>query len=125
MWPADTCSSMGLSGKSNVTLLDMVAAMVNASNTPAAARAINGRLQDLMDAGGGGGGDDGAAGSQAALGMVTGLELNCTDVATTFVETAAEINQLLYCGYFQSRCGGEGPQQLAAAFDWRGTGARR
>lgn len=100
----------------------MVSAMVNASNSPAAARVLNGQLSALF---GGAGGSGGGAGG--AFGQITQLALNCTEMPAEFVATAAELSRKLYCGYYQARCGGggTGPQQLAVAYDWKGTGAGR
>jgi hypothetical protein len=43
-----------------------------------------------------------------------------------FISTASEISRRLYCGYYQSRCGGvTGSQQYTAAYDWRSTTAKR
>jgi hypothetical protein len=60
LWPDGTCESMGLGGSLNTSLTDMIGAVVNASNTPAVAAAINARLANLSSsiAGGAGGGQD-------------------------------------------------------------------
>jgi hypothetical protein len=47
MWPDGTCESMGLGGALNTSLTDMIASVVNASNSPAVAAAINARLANL------------------------------------------------------------------------------
>lgn len=60
LWPDGTCERMGLSGQYNTSLTTMLAAVVNASNSPAVAAAINGQLAGLGGsiAGGGGGASD-------------------------------------------------------------------
>jgi len=124
LWPKGTCADLGLSGKTNVTITEMVSAMVNVSNTPATARVLNNQLKSLMATGTNA--TSGSADASSALSMVTGLSMNCTDVQTAFIQSAAEINRQLYCGYYQSRCAeGKGPQQLTAAFDWKATNGRR
>ena len=141
LWPEGTCKKLGLDGAVNVSLADMTAAMVNASNPPGVARTLNAQLRSLLRGGGGGGADaeesaaasDGIAagvgGGQDALALVTQLRLNCTDVPVAFVEGAAALSRWLYCGYYQARCNGgasgngtaRGAQQLTAAYDWKGT----
>jgi hypothetical protein len=109
-------------GKTNVTLANMVSAMVNASNPPSAARALNAQLRGLTAAGLAA--DE--EGGTSPLALVTNLAMNCTDVATAFLSTSAEIERRLYCGYYQSRCGGgRGPQQLTAAYNWKASDGRR
>ncbi|KIZ06630.1 hypothetical protein MNEG_1314 [Monoraphidium neglectum] len=109
----------------------MVSAMVNASNTPNAARVLNQQLAGLVAgaAPGGAGGPAGAAGGGGGgdtVSMVTGLAMNCTDVPAAYFATAAEISRKLYCGYYQARCDGTtGAQQLAAAYDWKSSGSAR
>ncbi len=124
LWPKGTCEDLGLAGRTNITLTDMVSAMVNVSNSASTARVLNSQLAKLISSG-----ENAAAGDRtatSALSMVTNLALNCTEMPTAFIQSAAEINRRLYCGYYQSRCGeGKGPQQLTAAFDWRATGGRR
>jgi len=97
--------------------------MVNASNPPAAARALNAQLAGLMGAASGGDGSD-ATVSDTPFGLISSLAMNCTDVPSVYMKTVAEVTRKLYCGYYQSRCaGGSGPQQLSAAYDWRDTDA--
>lgn len=55
LWPDGTCERMGLSGKYNTSLTNMIAAAVNASNSPAVAAAINAQLASLSSSLGGGG----------------------------------------------------------------------
>jgi hypothetical protein len=118
------CAAMGLDEQTNVTLDTMVSAMVNVSNPPAAARALNNQLRAVMTAAAaaGPGGGGGATGMFGGLGE---LVMNCTEMPTAFVATAADIAARLYCGYYQSRCGGNGAQQLSVAYDWRGTDFRK
>ncbi|GBF94154.1 ABC transporter A family [Raphidocelis subcapitata] len=123
LWPAGTCERLNLAGRTNVTLLEMVSAMVNTSNSAGAAAALNRQLASLVS--GASGAAEGGAEAEA-LAAITSLSMNCTDVPSAFLASAAEIEQRLYCGYFQSRCGGgSGPQQLAAAYDWKATDGRR
>lgn len=120
LWPEGTCQKMALDGKTNISLAEMVSAMVNVSNPPAMARVLNTQLRGLLGAGGSPAAS--ASGSDASMSMVTGLALNCTEMPMAFVATAAEISRKLYCGYYQSRCAnGTGPQQLTGAYDWKGT----
>jgi hypothetical protein len=129
LWPAGTCAKLGLAGATNVSLADTVSAMINASNGAGAARALNTQLKNMLAASAGPGaeGDGGGGGVRAqAIELLQKLAINCTDVPTTFVEGASEITQRLYCGYYQSRCGGTvGAQQYAIAYDWKGTGPNR
>ncbi|KIZ07740.1 hypothetical protein MNEG_0209 [Monoraphidium neglectum] len=130
LWPEGTCEKLGLSGRTNVTLTEMVSAMVNASNTPASARTLNSQLKSLLATARGGADDsdlDSNTSTNAqALSLLTSLALNCTDMPAAFISTASEISRRLYCGYYQSRCGGvTGSQQYTAAYDWRSTTAKR
>ncbi len=118
LWPKGTCEELGLAGKINVTLREMVSAMVEASNPPAAALALNAQLDGMMGPALAGG----PAAADNPFGLIGELAMNCTDVVPAFVKTAEDLNRKLYCGYYQSRCGsGTGPQQLSAAYDWKGT----
>jgi hypothetical protein len=166
LWPRGTCADvLGLPKGSNVTLAEMVSAMVNASNTPTTAAALNKQLRGLL----GEQPADAQAAAQAAassesasplgasaspLSLVTALKLNCTDVAEAVFSTTDELQRRLYCGYRNARCqepefsgvgglveaagaGEEGANhkkrgptpgqenEVAAAFDWRGTSASR
>jgi hypothetical protein len=125
LWPNGTCAKLGLAGKANVTLERLVTAMVTESNTPAAAKLLNAQLRGVLAsagaAGGLGGGDGGGLGGGVSL--ITEMQLNCTDLEAAWEPGAAELGRKLYCGYYQARCGGGGAQQLAGAYDWRGTSA--
>lgn len=47
LWPDGACERMGLQGKLNTSLTDMIGAVVNASNPAPVAAAINARLANL------------------------------------------------------------------------------
>ena len=127
MWPEGTCATLGLSDKTNVTLHEMVSAMVNASNVPGTARTLNSQLKSLLATASGASAAPGGSSTTAqALSLLTSLALNCTDVPTAYIASAQEISRRLYCGYYQSRCSAtSGSQQYTAAFDWRSTNVRR
>jgi hypothetical protein len=136
LWPNGTCAKLGLAGAVNSTLSTLVASMVNASNTPPFAAAINAQLGGFLGGGGGGGGASGGGnGSSAAgegaggpLSLVASLRLNCTDVPTAYVPDAAALQRALYCGYRQARCDGgnsDDAGQYMGAYDWRATGRDR
>jgi hypothetical protein len=116
LWPAGTCTDvLGLEKGSNVTLAEMVSAMVNVSNPPETAAMLNRQLRGLL------GEQSGEAQQQAAavatsasasplgaaaspLALVTALKLNCTDVAEAVFATTDELQRRLYCGYRNARC---------------------
>lgn len=133
LWPEGTCDRLGLSGRTNITLQEMVSAMVNVSNPPGTAKVLNQQLKGLLGPGATASSSSSTSGASSSssssnmLTMVTALALNCTDMPTAFIANAAEISQQLYCGYYQSRCGSSnsGPQQLTAAFDWKGVNNAR
>ncbi|GBF88379.1 ABC transporter A family member protein [Raphidocelis subcapitata] len=129
LWPNGTCAKLGLAGKPNITLEQLVTAMVNESNPPAAAKLLNSQLQSMLDAAGGAGGlgGDGGGGLGGGYSLITDMQLNCTDVEPAWTEGAKELGRKLFCGYYQARCGGGGggAQQLAGAYDWKDTGANR
>ncbi|KAF8065710.1 ABCA3 [Scenedesmus sp. PABB004] len=119
LWPDGTCGALGLEGRYNTSLADMLGAMVNASNAPAAAATINRQLATLTASLAGGGGGGASPG-----GVVSGLRMNCTDVVLTPAPDAAALQRTLYCGYYQARCNGTpGTNQYAAAFDWGASNA--
>jgi len=116
LWPPGTCAGvLGLTPGRNVTLGEMVSAMVNASNTPAAAAAVNRQLQALLGASPPPSSSssssssspavpDDAAAASSPLALVTALQLNCTDVAEAVFATPADLQRRLYCGYRNARC---------------------
>lgn len=134
MWPEGTCKTLGLEGKTNITLDQMVSAMVNVSNSPSAAAFLNQQLKGMFSGGAFGGAgttvstttNGSTAGDGSAVSMVTNLAMNCTEMPAVFMQTAAEISNALFCGYYQARCGQAGSnktgqQQFTAAFDWKAT----
>jgi hypothetical protein len=53
LWPDGTCKQLGLQDKVNASIVAVLQAMVNASNSPAVASLLNSKIGSLGSAGGG------------------------------------------------------------------------
>ena len=53
---------------------------------------------------------------------MSALEVNCTDVVTSYINTVPQLQEKLYCGYRQAKCDGSSvANQYSTAFDWQTT----